>query len=216
MLVIQIILSVLIFGTVLFGTVHGAKFFFACAFAPFSKIFASKVRSRPIAHVIWSIVGIISLALLLLVFGIEPPGLYRLVLLFEKPHQRRVVFERVQSAGGWDTLRKESEDLLDKHRGGNFLWNKWQTNMPPLTSALAALKPQTVWVDERSNLPPILRVDVFGMWHTGSEPTPYYGIWITRNALAATFNPQLLIQNQFGLIGANQVHHITSQIYEIY
>jgi energy-coupling factor transporter transmembrane protein EcfT len=216
MVAIEIIISLLIFALLLISAIYGLKFFFACVSAIFSKKSASQVRGRPIAHAVWSIVGLFSLMLILTAFGFEPPGLYRLVLLFERPHQRHVIFERIQSSGGWNVLQKESEDLLDKHRGEYFLWDKWHTNMPPLTAALAALKPETVWVDERSNLPPILRIEVFGMWHTGSEPTPYYGIWITRNPLAATLNPQSLIQGQFGLIGANQVHCITNQIYEIY
>ena len=207
---------------VLIGTVRGMTFFFACVFAPFSTRYASQVRSRPISHIIWSIIGLFSLMLLLITFGFEPPGLNRLVLHFEKPHQRHVVFERVQSAGGWDILRKESEDLLDKYHGKDFLWMKWETNRPPLPDSIAALKPQIIEIDERTNLPPILRVEIFGMWHTGSEPTPYYGIWIMRNPVPAGFDPQSLIEGQggngvrFGLLGANQVHCITNQICEIY
>jgi hypothetical protein len=219
---IEIILSVLILVAVLIGTVHGAKFFFACVFAPFSKKSASQFLTRPIAHIIWSVVGVFSLMLLLMIFGFEPPGLNRLVLYFEKPHQRHVAFERVQSAGGWDILRKESEDLLDKYHEKDFFWMKWETNRPPLPNSIAALKPQIIEIDERTNFPSILRVEIFGMWHTGSEPTPYYGIWIMRDPAPVGFNPQSLIEDKggngvrFGLLGANQVHCITNQIYEIY
>jgi hypothetical protein len=216
MVALEIVISLLVFALFVTGAIRGLRFFFVCVSAPFSKKSASQFHARPIAHVIWSVVGVFSLLLLLMTFGFEPPGLNRLVLHFEKPHQRQVVFERVQMAGGWDILRKESEDLLDKHNGDYFRWDKWHTNMPSLTQAITSLKPQTVWVDERSNLPSILRIDVFGMWHTGSEPTPYYGIWITRYPLPATLNPQILIENQFGILGANQVHCITNQVYEIY
>jgi hypothetical protein len=222
MVVIEIIISVLAIGIPLFIAIRGAKFFFNCLRAPFSKEHALQVRSHPFTHFFWNTFAVLSLIWLLMVFGIEPPGFNKLVLHFEKPHQRHIAFERVQSAGGWDILRKESEDLLDKYHDKDFLWMKWETNRPPLPSAIAALKPQTIEIDERTNLPPILRVEIFGMWHTGSEPTPYYGIWIVRNPIPAGFEPQSLVKDKggdgvrFGLLGANEVHCITNQIYEIY
>ncbi len=171
MVALEIAISLLLFALFVIGAIRGLRFFFVCVSVPFSSKSASQFCGHSIKHIIWSVIGIFSLMFILLAFGIEPPGFYKLVLHFQRPHQRHIIFERAQSVGGWGTIQKESEDLLDKHRGDYFRWDKWHTNMPPLTPALVGLKPQTVWVDERSNLPSILRIDVFGMWHTGSDPT---------------------------------------------
>jgi hypothetical protein len=216
MVVIEIIISLLIFAVLLIGVVHGLNFFFICLSALFSKEKALQVRKRPIAHAVWSIVGIFLLMFLLLIFGIEPPGFHYIFSHLTKAHQQKIVHEGVQEIGGWDVLRKDSENILDKYHAENFIWIKWETNKPRLPDSLMSLKPQIIGIDERTNFTSILQIKIFGMWHTGSEPTPYYGIWITRSNLPSSTDPALLISRPWEFYDGAKVHYVTNQVYEVY
>lgn len=216
MVVIEIIISLLIFAALLIGIVHGLKFFFVCLSALFSKEKAWQVRKRPIAHAVWSVVSIFLLIFVLLIFNIDPLGIRYIFYNLEKGHQREIAHDRVRAIGGWDILRKDSENILDKYHAENFRWIKWETNKPPLPDSLMALKPKIIGIDEQNNFTPVLEIKLFGMWHTGSEPTPYYGIWITRSNLPSDFAPELLISRPWELLQGTKVHYVTNQIYEVY
>ena len=216
MIAVEIIILLLVFAALLICVVHGLKFLFVCLSALFSKEKAMQVRKRPIAHAVWSIVGIFLLIFVLLIFNIDPLGIGRIFYNLEKSHQRKIAHNRVRAIGGWDILRRDSEGILDKYHAENFIWIKWKTNKPPLPDSLMALKPQIIGIDERTNFTSILEIKLFGMWHTVSEPTPYYGIWITRSNLASDFDPELLISRPWELLQGTKVHYVTNQIYEVY
>jgi energy-coupling factor transporter transmembrane protein EcfT len=216
MVVIEIIISLLIFAVLLIGVVHGLKFLFICLSALFSKEKALQVRKRPIAHAVWSIVGIFLLIFVLLIFNIDPLGIGYIFYKIEKSHQREIAHDRVRAIGGWDILRKDSENILDKYHEDNFRWIKWETNNPPLPDSLTALQPQIVVIDEKNNFTPILQIKLFGMWHTGSEPTPYYGIWITRSNLSSSVDSGLLVSRPWEFLQGMKVRYVTNQIYEVY
>ncbi len=216
MVAVEIIISLLIFAVLLIGVVHGLKLFFVCLSALFSKEKALQVRKRPMAHAAWSIVGIFLLIFVLLIFNIDPLGIGYIFYNLEKSHQRKIAYERVHAIGGWEVLRKDSENILDKYNAENFIWIKWKTNNPPLPASLMALKPQIIVIDEKNNFTSILQIQIFGMWHSVSEPTPKYEIWITHSNLPSSFDPELLISRPWEMYGGARVHYVTNQIYEVY
>jgi hypothetical protein len=216
MIAVEIIILLLVFAALLICVVHGLKFLFVCLSALFSKEKALQVRKRPIAHAVWSIVGVFLLIFVLLIFNIDPLGIGHIFSNLEKSHQRKIAHDRVNAIGGWEVLRRYSENILDKYHEDNFRWIKWETNRPPLPDSLMALKPQIIVIDGKNNFTSILQIQIFGMWHSVSEPTPKYEIWITHSNFPSSVNPGLLVSRPWEFYGGAKVHYVTNQIYEVY
>lgn len=141
---------------------------------------------------------------------------------FERSAQRQKVIERVQSAGGWESLQHDCEALVKEHRDGVFFyWNHWSTNtLPP---ALAALQPREI----RYDLPVLLRepkdepqmsvvqIRVFGLHATGGHSTPHFGLEVVCGSGAEGYTPRPSLGGVSGN-HYNSYRRVTDRIYEIY
>jgi hypothetical protein len=181
-----------------------------------SKEMAPGIRRQQIAHAGWSIACILLLIFGLSIFNIDPLGIGRIFIYLEKSHQRKMVYDRVQGLGGWEILRRDSENIIYKYHESDFRWIEWETNKPALPDSLTALKARIIGIDEKTDFGPILQIHIFGMWHSGSAPTPRYEIWITQSNLPSSFDPELLVSRPWELYGGAKVHYVTNQIYEVF
>ncbi len=159
---------------------------------------------------VWVFLSFVALVIVLTLLGFGPPP------RIERFWQRRSVLKRVQAAGGWEVLRRESENLVTKHSGKDFLWYDGKKGLLPLPPILATLKPQTIQIDERPDFPPIVRIKFYGMWRTGAQPTPYYAIWVLSGTPPVGFDGQSMIKGNLPFYGVREVHCVTNQIYEVY
>jgi hypothetical protein len=158
-------LFILIFPLV--GLIFAVRFF--CAL--FSEKIMGQIRCRPIVHGIGACITLLTfLAYFALINASAwPPH------SLELKQQRQKVLERVQSAGGWEAVRKDCTTLAETNReqGLQLSW----PHVDQLPPALAVLKPQKVWFyPPQDSAVPVVHVKIFGMHATGGHSTPYYGL----------------------------------------
>jgi hypothetical protein len=115
----------------------------------------------------------------------------------ERRAQRDKVVQRVQSAGGWQALRRDCISLAATNE--IVQWIRWHTNdTPALPPAIAALQPQQVdfvspkLFGRHSDEPriPIVRIKIFGMHSTGGHSTPYFGLEVIAEASTTNYTPK--------------------------
>jgi hypothetical protein len=127
----------------------------------------------------------------LLISGAFPPAWY------ERRAQRQKVIERVQAAGGWETLRRACIGFAGTNE--NIRWLRWFTNgAPTLPPAIMALQPQQVYYVAPELLAvyphepkiPIVRIMVFGTPSSGGHSTPYFGLEVVATPLNDDYTPK--------------------------
>jgi hypothetical protein len=135
------------------------------ACAPFSPKVSDEMHRHPVIHWIWG--GFAFLGVLLFL-GVLNPSAWPLPSI-ERREQRRKLLERLESAGGWDAIRRDCVVLTEQHTNG--FYSHWgDTNLP---SAILALKPRTV---EYSPHYGRVSMRIFGIHSTGGHSTPYFGL----------------------------------------
>ncbi len=130
---------------------------------------------------------LVALLLLYLLF----PILIRLLsawppAFIERRAQRHQVFERVQAAGGWQSLQQDCATLIAQNRGTYFFWLSGNTN--PLPSSIAALKPREVRFG--GGQPEVIHIKVFGRRSTDGHQPPYFGLQLVSGAGADSYSPK--------------------------
>jgi hypothetical protein len=128
----------------------------------------------------------------------------------ERHSQREKLAERVQAAGGWDAIRRDSVSFAEQHTNG--FYSKWHdTNLPP---AILLLRPVLVEYDPQYGC---VSIKVFGIYSTGGHATPYLGLEIDTFTNSASYKHGTGYDNG-GVIG--NYHSVAKQvaegIYEIY
>lgn len=125
--------------------------------------------------------------------------------------ERRIAFERVEAAGGWNAIKKDC-CLLTNQPDGYFLWFM-RSNYSGLPPAIAALKPIEVrcFVDEKLHAP-IVRIHVLGISDT-DRTEPYFGFWIVCAPTPEDYNPQFDFGSR-SFQGKSLL--ITNSVFEIY
>ena len=135
------------------------------------------------------VVGLLSLGAALVLVGLILPALARpkrrVPLPVQRERQRQLAYERIQTAGGWEFLRRECQALFAE-RGRDLFWRPPATLMTtsgaitnvdcgPLPSVLARLQPRQIRAVSLE--PPVVRIHVFGYQRTGGG-VPYYDLYI--------------------------------------
>ena len=83
--------------------------------------------------------------------------------------QRQKLAMRVESAGGWDAIKRDCLSLAKQHTEG--FHSTWRdTNLPP---AIIALKPLLVQYDPAFRC---INMRIFGIHSTGGHSTPFLGL----------------------------------------
>jgi hypothetical protein len=138
----------------------------------------------------------------------------------ERRTQRKQVWERIESVGGWAALQRDCDVLVEQYRGNVFRWSQYDTNKLPRT--LAVLKPWDVQfysptvLRDFKNAPevPVVRIKIFGVHSTGGHSTPYFGLEVV-SGLVGNYRPR----PSGGGVSGNCYHtyrRVTEGIYEIY
>jgi hypothetical protein len=147
--------------------------------SPFSEKIQDQMRRHPVWHWLWAVLAVASGFFL---YALIHPSVLRPNWL-ERRTQHDTVLQRVQSAGGWEALRRDCISLAQTNE--MVRWIRWHTNgAPVMPPAILALKPQEVsyyspkvFGPKSGELQiPVVRVKVFGMHSTGGHSTPYFGL----------------------------------------
>lgn len=93
----------------------------------------------------------------------------------ERIQQRRIVAERAQSAGGWETIKKDCAELVQTNGTNMFWWSRYDTNSV-LANSLMALKPRRVDIVPAPNGMFAVQIQIFGMHSTGMRGQDFYSI----------------------------------------
>jgi hypothetical protein len=170
--------------------------------AIFSRNQDNQIAKSPAHFLGW--VALIPLAVILS-FVIHPTPL-------KFRQERRIAFERVEAAGGWDVIKKDCL-LLTNQPGGYFVWFRRSTNYSDLPPALAALKPIEVrfFIDEKLHVP-IVRIHVLGISDT-DRTEPYFGFWIVCAPTSDDYKPNFDFGSR-SFQGKSLL--ITNSVFEIY
>ena len=171
------------------------------------------MRRHPVIHLVR---GCFAFAGALVIYVALHPALWPPPSI-ERRGQRQKVLERVQSAGGWEAVRKGCEALATNYPGG-LTWfpphcNAWVYPNPQtaphrnyvtifdygsLPSAVAALNPKEIRYDP----PRLLRdakdepqvavvcITIFGRHSSGGHSTPDYGLEIPCGPGAENYEPR--------------------------
>jgi hypothetical protein len=148
---------------------------------------------------------VVFVALLVLLY-LELPTIIALVnawppAFIERRTQREQVLERIQSAGGWQALQRDSTAIVEQNRGTHFVWFRGSTN--PLPPSVAALKPREVRFFDGQ--PEVVEIKVFGYRSTDGHQPPYFGLRVISGAGADSYKPKDM-----------RYELVTNNIYEIY
>lgn len=97
---------------------------------------------------------------------------------WERRTQRQEVLARVQSTGGWETLKKDCIALCNQHKDDQISYWGWdKTNGLP--ASIMALKPKYVELYSagvgKSGVP-FIKIMIFGAHSTGGHSIPRYGL----------------------------------------
>jgi hypothetical protein len=185
--------------------------------APFSAKASEEMRRHPVVHIVW---GCFAFVGVLIFMGVLDPAMWppRSV---ERREQRAKVMERVQAAGGWTTLQKDCDALVEQYRDSAYIWHRGSTNaLPP---SIAALKPWEVRFysptvlrgSDYASEVPVVRIKIFGIHSTGGHSTPYFGLEVVCVTNTASYRPQ---PARGGVSGNHydSYNRVTDTIYEIY
>jgi hypothetical protein len=201
----------------------GLMFFVRVVFGPFSPKIIGQMRKHPIMHVVWGLFAICSFYFL---FVLAPSGS---PAWMDRIDQRKKLAERVQSAGGWDAVRRDCE-MLASNKTEPFEWYPPWTNAQvttflngaeihystnidygPLTPAVATLKPREIRYYSG-----VMRIRLFGMHSTGGHSSPYFGLEIVCGTNNDGYHPH---QGDSGGVDGNShstYRKVAEGIFEIY
>lgn len=201
-----------------------------------SPTIGGQIRRHPLAHTIW---GVFSLIVFCMTFGLVPVGLDD---WSERRGQRKVVNERVQSAGGWDAVRRGCE-LLATNKLEPFYWRPpspraevtdyssgvarhYITNIDygPLPPAVAALKPREIRYyppeilrqSKAESDAPVMHIRLFGGHSTGWRSQPYFGLEVVCGLGGENYRPKK--GNSGGVDGNSHstFRKVAEGVFEIY
>ncbi len=159
-----------------------------------------------------AILGILTI-LLAGIFG--PPGFAGLrrhperSFESQRKEQRKIVQDRIATAGGWAALRGDCERWVTNLQGNYFVWSShgtmayvfessnsvtirdYSTNVDSgfLPPAVAALQPHFIEFQVSAAGPTVVPMQLFGMHRTGMWDIPYYGIWVVCGPAPSDYTP---------------------------
>jgi hypothetical protein len=174
--------------------------------ALFSPKVSEQMWKHPTFHMIW---GCFAFVGVLFILGFLNPEMWPPISV-ERREQRGKIMDRVQSAGGWDAIRRDCIALAEQNTNG--FYSHWHdTNLPP---EILALKLMTV---EYSPNYGCVSMRIFGMHSTGGHSTPYFGLEVDTSTNSASYKHGAGYDNG-GVIGNHHsvAEQVADGIYEIY
>jgi hypothetical protein len=146
----------------------------------------------------------------------------------ERHNQRQQILQRVQSAGGWEALKRDCDSLTEKYKDSpyGFRWfPELDTN--PLPPAIAVLKPKEIvfyppqvlnqfgaesnrWFG--SNL--LVSISIFGAHATGGHDQPWLGLAVLCGPTVV--NCKLISLRSTTPLRYWRYRKVTDNIYEYY
>ena len=174
-------------------------------------------QNRSFDWIFWILIVLLAPYLFLMLLNSEsfPPRWYELRA------QRQKMEARVQSAGGYEMLRRECMAFAQTNEMVH--WFRWHTNdSPVLPPAISSLQPlQVDYVSPKllgphSDEPsfPIVRIKIFGMHSTGGHSTPFFGLEVVATPSSENYTPKARpAASGNGHLGYQKV---SDGVYEIY
>jgi len=136
--------------------------------------------------------------------------------------QRKIVIEHVQAAGGWASLQRACDGLVETNRDSGFQWHGSHSSneLPP---AIAALRPKEVWYYSPKMVRgsifetdfDVVHIKVFGLHRTGTRATPYFGLEVVSGTNGAHYTPRPSLGGASGN-GYDTYRKVSDRVYEIY
>ncbi len=176
--------------------------------ALFSSKVSEQMRRHPVIHAIW---GCFAFGGGLIVLGLLNPEMWPPVSV-ERREQRAKVMERVQTAGGWDAIRRDCVRLAEQNANGFHFSGFRDTNGLP--AAVVALKPMAVEYQPQFGC---VLIRIFGMHSTGGHSRPYFGLEVDTSTNSVSYNHGAGYGNG-GVIGNRHTvaEQVAEGIYELY
>ena len=175
-------IALLLIVALIFSLAFSVVFLYRIIGAAFSSQLRQKISSKPFVHFLMFCAIPLSIGLVIL---IHPAWLKR-------HEERKIAFERVKQAGGWDALKKDCLILAKQqtnYEHGDLIWLRYNTNFPPLPSAIAALKPFQVRCNPSEPVP-VVRIHVVGH-HSTDFAWPEYWLWFVCGETPDNYSPKL-------------------------
>jgi len=156
----------------------GLLFFVRFLCAPFSEEIRAQMSKHRLLHWVWGGFALLTAFVLFVLLNPSawPPAWW------ERRVQRERVVQRVLSAGGWDSLKRDCVALPEQHKSEPaWQWYAGDTNALP--AAIAALQPQRVeyyppkqWPHFNDSDFPVVWITIFGAHSTGGHDIPWLGL----------------------------------------
>jgi len=175
--------------------------------APFSTKVSGQMRRHPVIHILW---GCFAFVGVFIVLGVLEPDLWPPASV-ERREQRAKLMERVQAAGGWNSIRRGCISLDEENTGGFYSHFRHTNGLP---AAIVALKPMSVQYQPGCGC---VRIKIFGMHSTGGHSTPYFGLEVDTSSNNLSYNHGAGYDNG-GVIGNHHsvAEQVAEGIYELY
>jgi len=175
-----------------------------------SRQISDQISKYPKFHFLW---GCIALVGILTLFGIDFTPVW-----VDRWKQRQQLHERITAAGGWQAVRLGCESIATNYPNGfhsfhnssytlvraisgpgSSQFEKAPIDSDALPSAIPMLKAQQIDYDpfkpvlnESTGLRiPVVRIKLFGMYSTGGQFTPYFGLAVPLGSNASRFTAPL-------------------------
>jgi hypothetical protein len=130
----------------------------------------------------------------------------------ERRDQRKEVLKRVESAGGWGEVLRQSSMFLstntDPRPGFIVPWAQTNFALPP---AMKALKPRYIALDSFGGVSAV-KMHVFGVHSSGHRDRAFYSLVIMPDAPKT--NVVELLGRRYG--ERQKTHQITNGVFEVY
>ena len=181
-----------------------AAFLFAVRLmgAVFSTKISGQIRRHPVIHSIWGCFAYVGVVVFLAILNPAMSTWWPLGW-FERLSQRQILMERVKSAGGWDSVRRDCVSLVALHTNGfllfwantngvhffyldefgtNDLFLRIETNRLP--ASIVALDPRKVEYAPKDGC---VRFRFFGSHSTGGIVEPYLGLEVDTSTNSVSY-----------------------------
>ena len=170
--------------------------------ALFSEKNRKELRNKPFAYFLMFWAMPISFGLILLL-NPTPLKLHK---------ERKIAFERIQAAGGWDAITRDCLALESQHTNDQeyLWWYGYKTNSEALPPAIAALKPYRVTYYPYDNVP-IIRIHVLGQ-HSTDGAWPEYWLWFVCREMPQDYVPKLNYPSEWFPLN---IRKMTNSIFEV-
>ena len=132
----------------------------------------------------------------------------------QREEQRRVVRERVQTAGGWDVSGQECGESCGDIQSSHYCRVVGSADSKPeIPPSIVQLRPRVVEAYALPGEPVIARIKLFGTHATGMRGVPFYGLWIVCSPTTADYTPKVDFR---GVTVTGMIEKVDDYVFEVY